>query len=297
MQRCIVLGGPTCVGKTALAYRLAAAYGLPVISADARQCFRELNIGVAKPSAEMLRRVPHYFINSHCIAEEMSAAVFSAYVRTILPTLFRKYNQVLIVGGGGLYLEALLYGLTPIPSVPPEVRAEVQRLYETQGIAVIRALLEREDPLSAQGEARYNPHRMLRALMVKRATGISVQQWRRQAREKEMPHRMFVLEKPRNVLYRDIEARVAEMAAAGLETEARALYAQRHLPALQTIGYQEFFAYFEKKITYEACIARIKQQTRRYAKRQITFFKRFSQAQVLKNETLSAAFDYLCAYL
>lgn len=272
---CIIIAGPTAVGKTSLAIQLALALKTEIISADSRQCYQELNIAVAKPTPQELALVPHYFINSHSIQQEVSAADFENYALEKAAAIFKNNNIAVMVGGTGLYIKAFAEGLDAIPTIEEAIRQEISTAYALQGIDWLRETLRQEDfEYYERGEIA-NPQRMMRALEVKRSTGSSITTFQTR-RKKARPFRMVKigLELPRSTLYDRINARVDAMVAAGLEDEARRLLPHRHLNALQTVGYRELFRHFDGELSKDAAIDLLKQHTRHYAKRQLTWFKR-----------------------
>lgn len=272
---CIIIAGPTAVGKTALAVALAQQLGTSIISADSRQCFKELEIGVAKPSAEELAAVPHYFINTHHITETVNAASFEEEALAAAEAIFAKQEVAVMVGGTGLYIKAFCEGMDAIPAIPEAVRKEITMAYEENGLAWLQEQVAKSDPTwFAQGEVQ-NPQRLMRALEVVRHTGQSILHFQ-QGNKQQRPFRIIKigLELPRPVLYERINQRVLQMMAAGLEAEVRGLYDQRHLNALQTVGYRELFDYIEGKYSLKDAVAKLQQNTRHYAKRQLTWFKK-----------------------
>jgi tRNA dimethylallyltransferase len=272
----IIITGPTASGKTSLAIKTALHYSADIISADSRQCYRELNIGVAKPTDDQLKLVKHYFINSHSIVEEVNAATFASYAEEALEQIFSTRDVAVMVGGTGLYIRAFIEGLHDIPSVPAEIRDQVRAAYDENGISWLRDELTLRDPLYARVGEMENPQRMMRALEVKLATGLSIKEFHgdRQTREREYEIRKYALDIPREQLYDNINRRVDEMIQNGLVEEARSFLPYRHLNALQTVGYTELFQYFDGNYTLEQAIEKIKQNTRNYAKRQLTWFRR-----------------------
>ncbi|MBO9591940.1 MAG: tRNA (adenosine(37)-N6)-dimethylallyltransferase MiaA [Niabella sp.] len=271
----VVIAGPTAVGKTAVAIDIARRLDTVILSADSRQCFQELSIGVARPSEAELKAVPHYFIASHSVHKEMSAAIYEVYALELLARLFQQYPVVVVTGGTGLYIKALLEGLDPVPPVAAGLREGIISNYETRGIGWLQQELEKKDPLFALKGEMQNPQRMMRALEVIEATGQSILKFQSQTKQ----HRPFDtinigLELPRPLLYERINQRVAGMMEAGLEAEVRSLLPLRQLNALQTVGYQELFQYFDGTLSREQAVALIQQNTRRYAKRQLTWFKK-----------------------
>lgn len=276
MQKtCIIIAGPTAVGKTSLAIEVAQHFSTSIISADSRQCYRELNIAVAKPTPEQLSLVPHYFINSHSVHENVSAADFEKDALLSIDEIFKTNNVGIMVGGTGLYIKAFCEGLDEIPVTDDAVRKDIIIAYNFNGIAWLQEQLKAEDSeYYAQGEI-LNPQRMMRALEVKRSTGQSIVTFQRKEK-KERPFRIIKigLELPRPILYDRINSRVDDMIKLGLEEEARGLSSFRHLNALQTVGYREMFSFFDAEISLNKAIDLIKQNSRNYAKRQLTWFKR-----------------------
>ncbi len=271
----IVIAGPTAVGKTALAISIAKWLNSSIISADSRQCFKELNIGVAKPSAEELEQVPHYFINTHTVEEAVSAATFEAYALQTVSDLFKKSDVVIMAGGTGLYLRAFIDGMDAIPAIDESVRHHLTAQYEQNGLVWLQAQLKEKDPLfAAQGEMQ-NPQRMLRALEIVEATGKSIIHYQSGTKKKRSFRVVQIaLDLPRAELYNRINLRVEEMMKAGLSDEVERLQHLSHVNALQTVGYRELFDYFNGVYTLEKAIEKIKQNTRHYAKRQLTWFRR-----------------------
>ena len=271
----VVIAGPTAVGKTALAISIAQWLNASIISADSRQCFKELTIGVAKPSVEELDQVPHYFINTHSVEETVSAATFEAYALQTCSGLFKQDDVVVMAGGTGLYLKAFLEGMDPIPAIDEAIRHQLTAQYEEKGISWLEAQLKEKDPLfAAQGEMQ-NPQRMLRALEVKEATGTSITAFQKgQKKQRDFNVIQIALDMPREELYNRINLRVDEMMKAGLLYETEHLKHLSHFNALQTVGYRELFDYFNGIYSLDQAIEKIKQNTRHYAKRQLTWFRR-----------------------
>lgn len=270
----IIIAGPTAVGKTRLAIDVAKKWGTEIISADSRQCYRELNIGVARPSAAELAEVPHHFIASHSVEENVTAALFEAYALEQVHGLFKKLDVAVLAGGTGLYLKAFCEGLDAIPNVPEALHQQVATDYKTQGLAWLQQQVQKEDPaFYAQGETA-NPARLMRALEVVRATGQSIQSFKRGVKAvRDFNIIKIALQLPKEQLHRNIEARVDTMVEKGLVDEVKRLLPHRHRSALQTVGYKEIFSYLDGAIGLDAAVEEIKQATRRYAKRQLTWFR------------------------
>ena len=270
-----IIVGPTAVGKTALAIQLAKHLQTEIISADARQCYKELNIGVARPSNEELNQVPHHFIASHSIQETVNASVFEHYALTISEKLFETKENIVMVGGTGLYIKAFCEGLDDIPAIDPTIRDRIISAYETNGLAWLQSQIAQKDPLYWEQAEQENPQRLMRALEVVEGLGQSILVSQNQ-QKKQRPFNIVTigLEMDRTLLYDRINQRVELMISAGLEQEVNGLLPYFSLNALQTVGYREWLAYFNKEVTLKEVINSIQQNTRHYAKRQMTWFKK-----------------------
>lgn len=271
----IVVGGATATGKTALSIQLAQYFDTEILSADSRQFYREMSIGTAKPSPTELAAVPHHFINTLSIHEAYSVGDFERDALSLLQRLFEKRDKVILTGGSGLFIHALCEGLDAFPEVTPEHKATVAAGEAAGGLVWLQRQVALADPVYFQKVDTQNPARLRRALEVYLASGQPYSSFLAQAK----PPRPFtctyiLLEWPREMLYARIDKRVESMIAAGLEAEARALWPYQHLPALHTVGYEEWFAHFEGKYTQSEAIEKIKQHSRNYAKRQATWFRK-----------------------
>ncbi|MBC7448549.1 MAG: tRNA (adenosine(37)-N6)-dimethylallyltransferase MiaA [Hymenobacteraceae bacterium] len=278
----LLVAGPTAVGKTALSVELAQQLGTEIVSFDARQFYRELRIGTAKPTAEEQAGVRHHFIDSHSVRDDYSAGRFAAAaVRLLTDDLFPRLPVVVAVGGSGLYQQALTDGLPTIPATDPALRPLLIARLAADGLPALVEELRGLDPVGWGVIDRQNPQRVLRALEVTLGTGRPFSSFRAAPAEAVRPWRtVFIgLDRPRAELYARCDARVDAMLAAGLEAEARALLPLRHLNALQTVGYQEWGPYFEGAYDYAEAVRLLKRNTRRYAKRQTTWFRREAQFQ------------------
>ncbi len=274
----IVVGGPTASGKTDFAIRVALHWNTEILSADSRQFYREMCIGTAKPSATELAQVRHHFIDCLSIHDAYSVGDFERDALQVLEQIFRTRQVAVLVGGSGLYVHAVCEGLDIFPPVPAEILAEVEQLYATGGIVALQEALRQTDPVYFAQVDVHNPARLIRALSVCRASGKPFSAFRKSAPASRPFKSIYVqLDWPREVLYERIDHRVDDMMAQGLEAEARQLYPWRHLPALQTVGYQELFEHFDNIISLEQAVTRIKQHTRNYAKRQLTWMRRYGQ--------------------
>lgn len=289
-KECIIVVGPTAVGKTAEAIKIAAALNTDIISADSRQCYKEMKIGVARPTDAELSTVRHHFIANHSIHENITAASFEKEALSYLDVIFQDHDHAVVCGGTGLYIKALAEGLDDIPEVPVALRNKVIGIHNDEGLEGLRDALLSLDPGFAQLGDIHNPNRMMRALEVIMHTGLPIAHYQKGVAQKnageEDPHwpdgkRNFrisyrYIKMPREDLYTRINNRVNMMMAEGLEDEARSLFEYKHLQALQTVGYKELFDFFEGKYSREEAVEKIKQHTRNYAKRQITWFSRLS---------------------
>lgn len=271
----IIICGPTGVGKTSVAIQLAKHRNTEIISADSRQCFKELNIGVARPLAEELAEVKHHFIASHSINEEMNAVVFERFALQKTNELLRLHDVIVMVGGTGLYLKAFSEGLDIIPDIEPAIRENIIRNYEVKGLEWLQQELKLKDPSFYETGEIQNPQRMMRALEVVEATGQSIVSFRKGAKnEKDFTIIKTGLELPREELIRNINTRTDKMMEAGLLEEVKELTPFKKLNALQTVGYKELFDYLDGDISLNEAVSRIKINTRQYAKRQMTWFKK-----------------------
>jgi tRNA dimethylallyltransferase len=271
----IVVAGPTAVGKTAVAIRLARHVKAEIISADSRQFYRELNIGTAKPSREELTAVKHHFVDSHSISEDYDAAAFGEDALKIVHGLFTRSDYAVVCGGSGLYIKALLEGFDDIPEVDPLIRENLIKGYHENGLKWLQQKMKEEDPMLFERIDQQNPHRLIRALEVKLGTGSSIASFRNNVkRNHNFVIRKVGLELPREELYERIDARMDRMIDSGLFEEARSLYGYRNHNALKTVGYQEIFDHFDGLYDKDEAVRLLKRNSRRYAKRQLTWFKR-----------------------
>lgn len=273
-----IVVGPTAVGKTKYAIELANELKTEIISADARQCYQELNIGVARPSSLELETVSHHFIASHSIQDSVNAGVFEQYALQKATELLTKFGSAVMVGGTGLYIKAFVEGMDQIPAIDPAVRNQIQQDLSSKGIDWLQDQVKQLDPdywASADQGEQQNTQRLSRALEVMTGTGQSILSFQNQTK-KSRPFNIqkIGLEISREQLYDRINQRVQKMVEMGLEDEVKALRPQFHLNALQTVGYQEWLPYFEGHQSKEAVIQAIQQNTRHYAKRQMTWFKK-----------------------
>ena len=271
----IVIAGPTAVGKTALAIKVATQLQTSIISTDSRQFYREMNAATAKPTAVELASAPHYFINSLSIYESYSAGQFEKDSLNVLSQLFKKHSTVIAVGGSGLYIQALTEGLDAFPDVPDYIQQELEALWVKEGIDALIAAIKQEDPVYAAEVDLHNHRRLLRALGVTRASGVPFSQYRINQRSNRPFEVVWVrLSLPREMLYERIDERVETFFQLGWLEEIERLYPDRHLKALQTVGYTEMFDYLEGKMDIDTAVEKVKQHSRNYAKRQETWLRK-----------------------
>lgn len=276
----ITIVGPTAIGKTALSIRLAHAFDCEILSCDSRQFFKEMSIGTAVPEPEELAMAKHHFIHHKSIFEEYNVGDFEKDALSCLNDLFRYRNVAIMVGGSGLYVDAVLKGFDEFPVTDASVRNEVTKRYEIEGLDYLQREIHRLDPEYAKSVDLRNPQRLMRALEVSIGTGKPYSSYRKQKENhRDFTPIMIGLDAPREVIYDRINRRVDLMMREGLEDEARKLYPRRELNALQTVGYRELFDYFDGTITREEAVEEIKKNTRRFAKRQLTWFRRNTEIQ------------------
>ncbi len=275
-RRIEIILGPTGVGKTSYAIRRALECGSPVISCDSRQIYKELCIGTAVPSPEELAAVKHYFIRTVPIAENYTAGIYEAQAIELVNKLFAEGHDTLVMCGGSmLYIDAFCYGLDDFPEVPLQLRHHLMECLQSEGVEVLAEQLKELDPASYAEIDLSNGQRVIRALEVSMYTGEPFSSFKtRRFKDRDFEIVKIGLERPREQLYDRINARVLSMIDAGLEDEARAMLPYRDLPALQTVGYKEMFSYFDGECTLEEAVRRIQVNTRHYAKRQLTWWRR-----------------------
>ena len=275
MDTLIVITGPTAVGKTALTIELAQYYGIPVINADSRQIYRELRIGTASPTNEQLTMAKHYFVGTKSIHDYYNASMYEQDVMQLLTSLFAKSQTQLLSGGSMMYIDAVCNGIDDIPTIRDDIREEMKRRYQTEGLDALCEDLRRLDPEHYATVDLKNYRRVIHALEICYQTGQTYSSFRTQAK-KQRPFNIIKigLNRDRDELYGRINARVDQMMNDGMLEEAQALYEQRQLNALNTVGYKELFDYMDGRWPLEEAVERIKGNTRRYARKQLTWFKR-----------------------
>jgi len=278
IKQLIVIEGPTASGKTSVSVQLAKHFNTCILSADSRQFYTELSIGTAKPSSEEQKGIQHYFIDSHQLRDEVSAAQFEQEALQILQEEFKSKDLIILVGGSGMFIDALCIGLDKIPS-SKQMRAEIQAEYDQKGLGFLLEELKSKDPDYFEEVDQQNPPRIIRAIEAMRLSGKKYSELRK-AKPDERPFQVqrFVLKHDRKSLYTRINARVESMIAQGLIAEAMSVKHLRTLSSLNTVGYKELFEYFDGEVSQHEAIEKIKRNSRRYAKRQITWFKRHEDA-------------------
>jgi tRNA dimethylallyltransferase len=273
----IVISGPTASGKTAKALEIASKYNAQIFSADSRQLYHELNIGVAKPSLEELNSIRHHFINHISISEHYDAGLYEEQIISKLNEYFIENSVAVLVGGTGFYIQAVTHGLDAFPDVDKSIVDELEAEFHINGLSDLVAELKTKDEATFHKIDLQNSRRVIRALSVIRATGLPFSNFKSGIRkERNFNINYQYLDIDRAILYKRIDDRVDQMIVDGLEEEVKKLLPLRHLKALASVGYQEFFNYFDGEISYEEAIEKIKQNSRNYAKRQVTWFRRFN---------------------
>lgn len=282
----ITVIGPTAIGKTAMAIHIANYFNTSILSADSRQFFKEMNIGTAVPSKEEQEAAEHHFIQNISIFDEYSVGDFEREAIDLLDSLHKEQDFVVMAGGSGLYVDAILKGFDEFPDIEPSIRENLIAEYESKGITYLQNKLQELDPTHYERVAKDNPQRMMRALEVCIGTGKPYSSFLNQKKN----NRNFIpivigLEADREIMYNRINMRVDIMVNNGLIEEAEALYKHKNLNALQTVGYKELFRYFDGELTKEEAIEEIKKNTRRFAKRQLTWFRRNEAAKWFDYQT------------
>ncbi len=290
----IVILGPTGVGKSDISVDIARHFGSDIISADSRQFFREMKTGTAVPTDVQLAEIRHHFIRFMHISDYYSSSLFERDVLKLLPELFRKNRIVLMNGGSAMYIDAVCEGIDDIPDVDQSARDKYNLKYKEEGIAGLRMALKLLDPEHYEVVDLKNPKRIIRALEICETTGRPYSSFlTKQKRERDFQIIKIGLERPRQELYDRINRRVNKMIDDGLENEARTLFDMRHLNALNSVGYKEFFDYFEGKITREKAIDMIKRNSRRYAKRQMTWWGKDKEIRWFEPEKMQEIISYI----
>ena len=292
----LYIAGPTASGKTSLAIALAKHFKTEIISCDSRQFYREMNIGTAVPTAEELKQVPHHFVQHLSIHDPYSVGDYTRDALALLPQLFQAHEVVIMVGGSGMYADAVMYGLDEFPEVDPAIRPQLTAIYQQEGIEVLQDLLREHDIRHYHIVDKQNPHRLIRALEISLSAGKPYSSF---LGKKQIPDfftsKTVVIDWEREQLYKRINQRVDLMVEGGLEEEARGLLEHQQLNALQTVGYREWF---NGQWDREKAIEEIKKNSRRYAKRQTTWFRRSTEAlRITGGEELTKSVEQIAAWI
>lgn len=288
IKELIVIAGPTAAGKTKLAIQVAQNLQTEIISFDSRQLYKEMQIGTAVPSASQLAEVKHHFIQSHSIHDQMNAGIYESQALQKIKELFTKYSQLVFTGGTGLYMDAVLFGVDDLPAADQALRKKLYDELNLSGLQSLTAKLKIVDTETYHSIDLKNPGRVIRALEIYYLTGKPSHLLRKnQKKQRDFNYRIYIISKDRKQLYEHINKRVDEMIANGLEEEVKHLQPYRTLKALHTVGYTEIFDFLENKILYETAVERIKQNTRNYAKRQLTWFRKYEDAKWITADNLN----------
>ena len=271
----IVIVGPTAIGKTALSIALAKTFHCPIVSADSRQFFKEMDIGTAKPTPNEMQGVPHYFINSHSITDDYNVGKYESDAIALLEKLFQTNEKIILAGGSGLYVDAICKGFDELPEAEPGIRNIINSILKTDGIEGLQKLLKELDISYYNKVDLSNPQRLIRALEVCLTTGKPYSDFRKgRIKKRDFNTIKIGINTSRELLYNRINQRVDDMMTKGLLEEVKSLQEYKHLNALQTVGYKELFDYLENNSDLKSAVELIKQNTRRFAKRQLTWFRR-----------------------
>ncbi|MFN0176557.1 MAG: tRNA (adenosine(37)-N6)-dimethylallyltransferase MiaA [Saprospiraceae bacterium] len=294
MKKLIVIGGATATGKTALAIQLAQHFHTEILSADSRQFYREMSIGTAKPSSAELAAAPHHFIDFLSVTDDYSVGDFERDALAVLQNIFLENDVAILVGGSGLYIRAVCEGLDKFPDISDQTKKAVEAGEQSGGLAWLQQELSHRDPAHFAKIDQQNPARLRRALEVCFETGQPYSSFLQQGQKipRTFQPVYVLLDLPRSELYDRIEARVDKMITSGLEDEVRNLLPYRHRPPLNTVGYEEFFDYFDGKTSREEAIGKMKQHSRNYAKRQVTWFAKHGDWNVFRPENVPEIFEF-----
>ena len=282
----ITIVGPTAIGKTSLSILIASHFKTEIISCDSRQFYKEMTLGTAVPEKEELAAVPHHFIQNRSVFEDYNVGAFERDALNVLDRLFKKHNTIVMVGGSGLYVKAVLEGLDDFPKIDPSIRLELKQVLKTEGIIPLQNQLKKLDIITYNTIDKDNPQRVIRALEICIGTNLPYSSYTRNSKKKRKFNSIIIgLSGEREKIYERINRRVDQMLENGLIDEAQKLYPNKELNALQTVGYKELFSFFEEKTTKDEAIQEIKKNTRRFAKRQLTWFKKDSNIYWFDFET------------
>ncbi len=281
----IYIAGPTGIGKTAFSIELAKKLKTEIISCDSRQFYKELEIGTSPPTKHQLKEINHHFIHNKSIHDRYNVGLYEKDAINKINKLFEDNEYLILVGGSGLYADSVLYGIDEFPEIPEKIRDEITRIYQDKGISYLQEELKKLDREYYEIVDIKNQSRIIRALEIIKFTGNKFSSLRKHTKKKrEFKTKVILLECPREVLYNRINRRVDIMISNGLEEEALKLQKYSNLNTLNTLGYKEFFDYFKNKLSYDVAIDKIKQNTRNYAKRQITWFKKYKNSKRINIE-------------
>ena len=275
-NKLIYIAGPTCIGKTSLSIEIAKRLETEIISCDSRQFYKELKIGTSPPSREQLKEVNHHFIHNKSLLDEYSVGDYEEDAISTISNIFKNNNYIIIVGGSGLYADSVLYGIDEIPKVPIYIRNKLNIDFKTKGLVYLQKRLKEVDPEYYKSVDLKNPNRLIRGIGVYEVSGKRISSlWTNTKKSREFKSIIILMKSNRDELYKRINLRVDEMIKNGLEEEVYLLKKFKGCNALNTVGYKEFFSYFDEELSREEAINKIKKNTRNYAKRQITWFKKY----------------------
>ncbi len=275
-NKLIYIAGPTCIGKTSLSIEIAKRLETEIISCDSRQFYKELKIGTSPPSREQLKEINHHFIHNKSLLDEYSVGDYEEDAISTISNIFKNNNYIIIVGGSGLYADSVLYGIDEIPKVPIDIRNKLNIDFKTKGLVYLQKRLKEVDPEYYKSVDLKNPNRLIRGIGVYEVSGKRISSlWTNTKKSREFKSIIILMKSNRDELYKRINLRVDEMIKNGLEEEVYLLKKFKGCNALNTVGYKEFFSYFDEELSREEAINKIKKNTRNYAKRQITWFKKY----------------------
>ena len=272
----IYVAGPTCIGKTSLSIEIAKRLNTEVVSCDSRQFYKELKIGTSPPSREQLKEINHHFIHNKSILDDYSVGDYEQDAISTISNIFKNNNYTIMVGGSGLYADSVLYGIDEIPNVPRDIKNKLNIDFKTKGLVYLQKRLKEVDPEYYKSVDLKNPNRLIRGIGVYEVSGKRISSlWTNTKKRREFKSIIIIMKSNRDELYKRINLRVDEMIKNGLEEEVYLLKKLKGCNALNTVGYKEFFSYFDEELSREEAINKIKKNTRNYAKRQITWFKKY----------------------
>ncbi len=290
----IIIAGPTAIGKTALSISLAQQLNTVILSADSRQFYKETSIGTAKPTEKEMKGIKHYFINSHSIQDDYNVGKYETDAIDLITNLFKTCDVLILVGGSGLYIDAITKGFDKLPEADKEIRIKIELIYKQEGIEALQLLLKKLDPEYYKKVDINNPQRLSRALEVCLSTGKPYSRLRRgETKQRNFKTIKIGLNNERSILYERINNRVDKMIESGLLEEVKQLLPFKHLNSLQTVGYKELFDYYDNNIDLKTAIDLIKQNTRNYAKRQLTWFRRDEEIKWFEANEAKKIIEYI----